>query len=100
MNEEVVTTERYWKKPTKGQKELYLYLRHKFECGEDPHESEIFEIYANYVTPINKWRLTNNEKWDEERIHKCARAWFKASISSLVFLGWFGLQFKRKVELA
>lgn len=89
----------YWQNPTKAQRVLYLYLKHKHNCREEPHESEIFEIYSEYVTPIGNQRFTNNPEGDDERIRSNARLWFRNSISALVFLGWFGLQFNRKATL-
>lgn len=101
VDEEALTTQRinvYWQKPTKAQAELYKYLKRKVDCGEKPHESEIFEIYTNHVKALNRLRFTDNPELDDERIHNNARQWFKQSLASLVLLGWFGLQFKKRIN--
>ncbi len=82
------------KRVMKGQLELYKYFKQKYECGEKPHESEIFEIYSKYVTTPERWRATGNPEVDEDRVRYNARNWFKRAIAALVMEGFFTLNFK------
>lgn len=96
---DVITPQRvspYYQNPTDAQLILYKYLQRKHEREEEPHEAEIMEIYLEHTKPLNKHRFTTNPEADDERIHRIARAWYKRSVAALVFLGYFGLQFKRK----